>query len=921
MAGVNKIFKKLGNCKQRSLFFIVICTLNISLLHPKELISFNQIKNFSVFNNDNKKRVQFDRINQLNTLNSNWNASWIWQQSDGPANTWACFRKTFVLDVLPETAFARIAVDSKYWLWINGHEVVFEGGLKRGPTPQDTYFDFLDLKDYLIVGENVIAIKVWYFGKNGFSHLDSGKGGLLFECNAGNNIIKSDSTWKILIHPAYEKLTVNNQPNARLSESIVRFNAVNNTISAWKDINFDDSLWTAAIEKGTPPSAPWNNLWFRPIPHWKNTGLRDYKNITVEGQSVTLPYTTSKRVYLVADLPYNAQITPYLEIETTEKKEIFIQSDSYYNWRDKSVMAEYVAAPGTSEYESLGWMNGHKILYSIPVGVTVKALKYRETGYDVELSGNFFSSDEFYEKLWKKSQRTLYLAMRDNYMDCPDRERALWWGDAVTQIGITFYALDRNADLLTKKSIRNLINWQRGDDVLYAPVPSGNWNQELPAQMLTSIGEFGFWDYYMHTGDSTIISEVYPNVKRYLNLWSQKINGLITYRPGNWDWSDWGENIDSELIQNAWYYLAIRAAKKMAVIAGNSNDTTVYLNRMHVMQSRFNEVFWNGNEYRTPTYTGLSDDRANALAVLAGFADVSKYEKIRNLLMTRRGASPYMEKYVLEALFIMGYEKDALTRMKHPDRYKSMVEDTGTTLFEYFGNEGSNNHAWSGGPLILLSRYCAGVAPLTPAYDTYTVFPQQGDLEFISTIVPSIKGNIGVQIVKDSTNYQMNLISPQKTKARVGIPIYPFDNMKVDTIKLNGKLIWAKNKYADVNTNVSYGGLTNKYIVFDVLPGNYIFEAKSTKQVSLSNNQGDVAKLYNCSMYPNPSRDQLYIQFDQSGLPVTNLSIYNLHGKLISTHNVADFYINLDISGLKSGMYIVKMVNGQNSFIKSFVKE
>ena len=44
---------------------------------------------------------------------------------------------------------ARIACDSKYWLWINGDLVVFEGQLKRGPTPSDTYFDEIDLSQKL----------------------------------------------------------------------------------------------------------------------------------------------------------------------------------------------------------------------------------------------------------------------------------------------------------------------------------------------------------------------------------------------------------------------------------------------------------------------------------------------------------------------------------------------------------------------------------------------------------------------------------------------------------------------------------------------------------------------------------------------------------------------------------------------------
>jgi len=91
------------------------------------------------------------------------------------SNQWICYRKTIHLAKAPTQAMARIAVDSKYWLWINGELVVFEGQLKRGPTPKDTYFDRVDLTKHLRKGDNTIAVLVWYFGKDGFSHKRSGK--------------------------------------------------------------------------------------------------------------------------------------------------------------------------------------------------------------------------------------------------------------------------------------------------------------------------------------------------------------------------------------------------------------------------------------------------------------------------------------------------------------------------------------------------------------------------------------------------------------------------------------------------------------------------------------------------------------------------------------------------------------------------
>src|SRR5512133_2207075 len=94
-------------------------------------------------------------------------ADWIWQKTDGPANTWMAFRKGINLDKQPKSALATIAVDSKYWLWVNGEMVIFEGGLKRGPNRLDTYCDEVDLAKYLKKGNNTIAVLVWFWGKGG----------------------------------------------------------------------------------------------------------------------------------------------------------------------------------------------------------------------------------------------------------------------------------------------------------------------------------------------------------------------------------------------------------------------------------------------------------------------------------------------------------------------------------------------------------------------------------------------------------------------------------------------------------------------------------------------------------------------------------------------------------------------------------
>ena len=98
--------------------------------------------------------------------------------------------------------------------------------------------------------------------------------------------------------------------------------------------------------------------------------------------------------------------------------------DNYEGGSERNVRAEYITREGEQEYESYGWMNGHEVYYIIPEGVKVLDVKYRETGYNTDLAGSFHCDDPFYDELWQRSARTLYITMRDNYMDCPDRERA-----------------------------------------------------------------------------------------------------------------------------------------------------------------------------------------------------------------------------------------------------------------------------------------------------------------------------------------------------------------------------------------------------------------------------------------------------------------------------------------------------------------
>lgn len=739
--------------------------------------------------------------------------------ADKNENQWSCFRKVVTLGKTPKKASARIAVDSKYWLWINGEQVVFEGQLKRGPTPSDTYYDEVDLVPYLKKGDNTIALLVWYFGKQGFSHKSSGKPGLIFDAEIDGKALLSDASWKARIHPAYSTAP-GEMPNYRLPESNIRFDA-RHDVKGWQMPGFDDTAWPVAHEYGKPPCTPWNQLVLRPIPLWKDFGLKDYANAS-EFPKVS---TGDK---IVAKLPYNAQITPYLKIEGPAGGTIDLRMDNYKGGGPANVRAEYITRAGVQEYENLGWMNGHEMHYTIPAGFKILALKYRETGYNAEFTGTFECDDDFLNRYRQKALRTLYITMRDTYFDCPDRERAQWWGDAVNEIGEAFYALDPRANALAKKGILELMNWQRDDGTIYSPVPAGNWHKELPMQMLNSVGYFGFWTYYLYSGDLETIRTVYPRVKRYLEVWQLGEDGLVIPRKGGWTWGDWGKNKDMTILYNGWFYLALKGQKLMAEALGETADIPAIEARMKRIEANFNKTFWNGKEYRSPDYKDKTDDRAHALAVLSGLAKPEQYAAIREVFKTQEHSSPYMEKYVGEALYQMRLEDDVVARTKK--RFKAMTDHPYTTLWEGWGigkegyGGGTINHAWCGGMLTLLSQYGAGVAPTTPGYETYHVLPQMGPLKHIKAVIPSVKGNIPLEIKNQPNVFSIQLVSPKGTIATVGLPKRP--GASISRITANGSTVWEKSKKAKSARGITLSQESVHYITFEIQPGSWVFSAE-----------------------------------------------------------------------------------------------
>lgn len=768
------------------------------------------------------------------------------------------FRRDFTLAEVPESAELRIAADSKYYLYVNGEQVVFEGGLNRANTTY-TYYDVVDVADYLVEGANSFAVLLWYWGgeteaniTNQSKHyLPSGQGGLLLaselvDSGSQRQISSGDGMWYARQDSAYKQRMTTS--NLFLGETSISFDASEDDGWTAKDYRVGGD-WSLAIpvgndaaDPGHPGDGPWNELRMRSIPMFKNFGLTK-----VSPDDCTVQQEGSNTIYTLT-LPYNMQIMPYIELTADSGKEIEMYTETEPL---SDLTTTYITKNGEQSFEGHGWINGDYLYFKVPSGVTVNMLGYRQTGYYLSESDSIFmgsfdsvlkdgdatigqftggwsyeegeasAGNNFFDELWTKSVYTTYVCMRDSYYDCPDRERGQYIGDAVNEIEEAFYAFGPNANALSLKAIRDICEGQQEYEyegrTYYAMscIEPGMDRHEIQTQILATA--IGAWNYYLYTGDGSI-ADCYLPLYNYLTNFGYETEGPYagTLRmrtkeelmqclhtagsdEGFAEWTDWGNNQDKRIAINCWWYLSAVNVLNLATLEGSgaTQEQIAWLEEnMAQVKANFSK-FWNedlsayATEYSAEDGywrslvehedgSHLVDDRVNALAVVAGLADADKYAAIRDVFMgtgsapAYENASIYMEKYVLQALYMMGYPEDAMARMAK--RLMTDVNDaTSSTLPEYYTvpgeeSEGTKNHGWSGSAIIHLSRYAAGIEPLSAGYSAWRICPQMGNFAQISVTVPSEIGLIEAQVAVYDDRTEFTLVSPGG-RAEVYVPV------------------------------------------------------------------------------------------------------------------------------------------------------
>lgn len=175
------------------------------------------------------------KVSATNATGSSSNAKWIWSEAGAEKKALAetiYLRKSFTLKTLPTAAFAAIACDNSFTLYVNGKQVT--SGKDFGSP------SFADLKPHLRIGENVIAVAA-------VNHTPDNK-----PPRAGERPKESDANPAGFIFTATFR-------GSEISEIVSdsRWISSRSKTKGWEQPDYDSSAWQPASELGGANMAPW----------------------------------------------------------------------------------------------------------------------------------------------------------------------------------------------------------------------------------------------------------------------------------------------------------------------------------------------------------------------------------------------------------------------------------------------------------------------------------------------------------------------------------------------------------------------------------------------------------------------------------------------------------------------------------------
>ncbi|MBO3801896.1 MAG: alpha-L-rhamnosidase N-terminal domain-containing protein [Thermoproteota archaeon] len=465
----------------------------------------------------------------------------------------------------------------------------------------------------------------------------------------------------------------------------------------------------------------------------------------------------------------------------------------------------YVTKEGFQGYKSIvkrGFRYATLTIRKLDKPIRIRKIYCELSTFPVIQRGNFVSSDEVLNQIWRMCERTLKLCMDDTYMDCPTYEQTLWVGDARVEALVNYYVFGDTK--LTKRSLLLAAKSLYRSSLPESQVPSG-WQNILSTWSLLWI--LAVEEYFSYTKDKNFLKEIYPYVVTTLNNLKNFLNKESLLSIEAWNMLDWApmdtpnKGIVTHL--NILTVEAYRRGAKLANILDDYSNAEKFLELSNTIRSAVTSKLWDEDNGGFIDSIHEDGSRSKTISVVTNALAVSYdcvTEEQMGILKKKlldfpedwvKPGSPYGMFFVLEALMKLGYHEKVVKEIK--ENWSYMLHSGPGTCWETFKTTRSYCHGWSSGPLYFLSKLFTGVDILQLKDDKLLVEPKCLELSNVRGEIPSSYGRIAIAWNKEGDSFRFYIRIPKMIQTKVVLPA-EVSTFNVVSFEDGDFLIYVENK-------------------------------------------------------------------------------------------------------------------------------
>jgi len=724
-----------------------------------------------------------------------------WSHVDPLAKRSIQLRKAFNTDKEIKKATVYISGLGHYELTLNGKKV---GKSEFAPLWSDydktVYYNIYEVGDLLQNGENAIGVLLGngmynVCGDRYFKFLISfGPPTLFFKMkleyeDGSTEEIASDDSWK-------------------WSESPITFNCI------FGGEDYDANLEQADWDKAKFDDTNWKNVVVQEAPKGK---LRPQlaAPVKVQQQYAIKEITEPEENVFVLDMGQNLAGFPSIKVSGKKGQKVKLIVGEHI--KDSGLVGQgRTGGPHYYEYTLKGdgeeaWQPrfsyyGYQYIQVEKVNLpdqgenpdwpTITEIKSNFIYNDAKEVGTFESSNELFNKTHWLINNAIKSNMQSVFTDCPHREKLGW----IEETHLNGPGLFFNYDIsqLVPKVMQDMSDAQRENGL----VPSIAPEYVVFGGDFTDSPEWGVasvvlpWMYYDYYGDSSLIVEYYPTMKRYIDyLGTTAENHIVSHGLG--DWYDYGEhaagyskNSPIALSATSHYYFGIQLLKKAAKMMQRGNDYRKYSQLEEEVKKAFNEKFFDpeSNQY------GTGSQFSNAVPLFLDMVDPSKKQAVLDNLVENIKEHGYRlttgdvgNRYLYQTLARNGLNEVMYKMQNHYDTpgYGFQIKFGLTTLTEQWDPRKGNswNHFMMGQIEEWFYADLAGIQPdeENPGFKHFYLKPHiVGDMTSGKATYESIYGTISSEWKKDAKQLTLHYKVPANTTATLVIPVEKSAKVRVN---------------------------------------------------------------------------------------------------------------------------------------------